>query len=44
VKRLHKKVHEVRTGEKLYDPSEGGGTNIDCKYLRWQTPISLKIY
>ena len=29
VKRVHKKVHEIKLGEKLEDPSEMGGTNID---------------
>ncbi|KAH8798221.1 hypothetical protein F5882DRAFT_458187 [Hyaloscypha sp. PMI_1271] len=29
VRRVHKKMHEVRQGEKLYDPSEFGGTQID---------------
>ncbi|KAN0101846.1 hypothetical protein V8E51_012356 [Hyaloscypha variabilis] len=29
VRRVHKKVHEVKQGEKLYDPSEMGGTQID---------------
>ncbi|KAH7369819.1 hypothetical protein BKA65DRAFT_5640 [Rhexocercosporidium sp. MPI-PUGE-AT-0058] len=30
VKRVHKKVHEIQRGEKLEDPSEMGGTNIDA--------------
>lgn len=29
VRRAHKKVHEIKRGEKLYDTSEGGGTNIE---------------
>ncbi|CZT01430.1 hypothetical protein WAI453_006916 [Rhynchosporium graminicola] len=29
VKRVHKKMHEIQRGEKLDDPSEMGGTNID---------------
>ncbi|KAK2628965.1 hypothetical protein QTJ16_002068 [Diplocarpon rosae] len=29
VKRVHKKVHEIQRGEKLIDPSELTGTNID---------------
>ena len=26
-------MHEVRQGEKLYDPSEFGGTQIDSRFL-----------
>jgi len=29
VKGVHRKVHEIRTGEKVHDYSEMGGTNID---------------
>jgi MIOREX complex component 7 len=32
VRRVHKKVHEVRHGEKLYDPAEMGGTQIDSRF------------
>jgi hypothetical protein len=29
---VHKRVEEVRRGEKLYDPSETGGTQIDSRF------------
>ncbi len=33
VRRVHKKVHEIRHGEKFYDPSEMGGTKIESRLL-----------
>ncbi|PMD13990.1 hypothetical protein NA56DRAFT_711354 [Hyaloscypha hepaticicola] len=30
VRRVHKRVEEARRGEKLYDPSEMGGTQVDA--------------
>jgi hypothetical protein len=32
VRRIHKRVEEARRGEKLYDPSEMGGTQIDGRF------------
>ncbi len=33
VRRVHKKVQEIRYGEKLHDPSDlGGGTQIDSEF------------